>query len=66
MPKIKTKKAAAKRLKVTGSGKIVTRHARIGHLRRRKSKRTMRRLLRDEVCAPADRKTMQRTIPYGR
>lgn len=62
---MKTRKAAAKRLKVTGSGKIVSRHARIGHLRRRKSKRAMRKLQRDGVCAPCDRQKLQRSIPYG-
>ncbi|NCO37141.1 MAG: 50S ribosomal protein L35 [Armatimonadetes bacterium CG_4_10_14_3_um_filter_66_18] len=65
MPKMKTRKAAAKRLKVTGTGKIVTRHAHIGHLRRRKSKRSMRHLQRVEAAAPADVKAMRRTVPYG-
>lgn len=32
MPKMKTHKAGAKRYKVTGSGKILRRHAGIGHL----------------------------------
>ena len=65
MPKIKTRKAAAKRLKVSGTGKIITRHARIGHLRRQKTKAGMRKLSRETPCAPADRQTLARQIPYG-
>ncbi len=37
MPKMKTHKAAAKRYKVTASGKIQRRHAGIGHLLQHKS-----------------------------
>lgn len=42
--KFKTKKALVKRIKVTGTGKIMRSHQlRSGHLRRNKSKRTLRR-----------------------
>ena len=40
--KLKTYKAAAKRFRVTGSGKIVRTKGGKSHLRRRKSKRTKR------------------------
>lgn len=44
MPKIKTKKSLAKRIKITGTGKIMRSHQlRSGHLRRHKSKRALRR-----------------------
>lgn len=42
--KSKTKKAFMKRVKITGSGKIMRSHQlRSGHLRRNKSKRALRR-----------------------
>ena len=44
MPKQKTKKALMKRIKVTGTGKIMRSHQlRSGHLRRNKSKSALRR-----------------------
>ncbi|MBW3625875.1 MAG: 50S ribosomal protein L35 [Armatimonadetes bacterium] len=44
MPKVKTRKNAAKRFKVTGSGKIVHRHSNKSHLNRKKSGSHYRRL----------------------
>lgn len=42
--KQKTKKSLMKRVKITGTGKIMRSHQlRSGHLRRNKSKRTLRR-----------------------
>lgn len=44
MPKLKTKKILTKKIKITGSGKILRSHQlRAGHLRRRKSKQALRR-----------------------
>jgi large subunit ribosomal protein L35 len=43
MPKMKTHKATAKRLKVTGSGKIVHKRAGSAHLMSKKSRRRKRR-----------------------
>ncbi len=37
MPKLKTKKTLKKRVKVTGSGKIMVKHGRSGHLKRKYS-----------------------------
>ncbi|HVZ11642.1 MAG TPA: 50S ribosomal protein L35 [Patescibacteria group bacterium] len=43
MSKIKTRKAAAKRFKITASGKVLHRHQMRRHLRRKKSDANMRR-----------------------
>lgn len=43
MPKIKTRKVASKRFKVTGTGKLVHRVQGARHLRRKKDKRRQRR-----------------------
>lgn len=44
----KTKKGAAKRFKVTGSGKVVRRRPGNGHLRRRKSTKQRRKDRQDQ------------------
>ncbi len=44
MPKLKTKKALSKRVKITKTGKVMRSHQlRSGHLRRNKTKRALRR-----------------------
>lgn len=43
MSKIKTRKSAAKRFKITPSGKVMYRHQMRRHLRRKKSDSNMRR-----------------------
>jgi large subunit ribosomal protein L35 len=44
MPKLKTNKSLVKKIKITGTGKIMRSHQlRSGHLRRNKSKRALRR-----------------------
>jgi len=40
--KQKTRKGAAKRFKITGTGKVLRRHQNMRHLRRKKSKKTIR------------------------
>jgi large subunit ribosomal protein L35 len=62
MPKMKTNRAAAKRFKVTGTGKVVRfqagkRHGMIG--KRRSAKR---RLLRSRLVDPADQARMLRQL----
>ncbi|GAB4162109.1 MAG: 50S ribosomal protein L35 [Candidatus Promineifilaceae bacterium] len=63
--KLKTYKAAAKRFRVTGTGKILRTKGGKSHLRRRKSKRVKAQLDRMlEVTAPGDRKRIMRMAPY--
>ncbi len=63
--KIKTYKAAAKRFKVTGSGKVMRSRGGKSHLRRRKSKRTKRAWNRmHEVSNSAEAKRVRRLAPY--
>ncbi len=63
MPKIKTKRAAAKRLKVTGTGKIVGRHAFKSHLLTKKSSRRKRSLTGEHVLPGGDSRAAKRLIP---
>ena len=62
MPKIKTYKAAAKRFKITGSGKIRRMKQGRGHLKRKKSKRTKRALRKYHSVARADQKRVRRLL----
>ena len=65
MPKIKTYKAAAKRFKYTGSGKLMRTKIGKSHLRRKKSKRVKRMFDEmQEVTAPASKKRVQKLAPY--
>lgn len=65
MPKMKTYKSAAKRLKITGSGRIMRTKIGKSHLRRKKPKR-MKRLYDNTLeVSPASRKRIRRLIPYG-
>ena len=63
--KLKTYKGAAKRFRLTGSGKLVRTKGGKSHLRRRKSKRTKAKLGKMlVVTARGDRKRVKRLAPY--
>lgn len=65
MPKLKTYKAAAKRFKYTGSGKLMRTKIGKSHLRRKKSKRVKRMFDEmHEVTAKGDKKRVRRLAPY--
>ena len=66
MPKIKTYKAASKRFKYTGSGKLMRTKIGKSHLRRRKSKR-VRGMFDEmfEVTAKGVKNNVRRLIPYA-
>ena len=53
MPKMKTKKSAAKRFKKTGSGKIVHHHSGHRHLATKKSPKRKRHLRKDTNISKA-------------
>lgn len=64
MPKLKTRKAAAKRYKITGSKNFLRRHAYKGHLLMKKSN-TQKRKLSQRVCVSVnDNKPIQLMLPY--
>ena len=63
MPKQKTRRSAAKRFKVTGSGKVRRRQAWRAHLvLGKKSNRRLRRLDGEKDVSPADRKRVNRML----
>lgn len=62
MPKMKTDKGAAKRIKVTGSGKLRRRKAFLNHILEKKSAKRKRRLGNETDVAPGDAKQIKRLL----
>ena len=54
MPKMKTHRGAAKRFKVTGSGRLKRRNANLNHILEKKSPKRKRRLARQSDVDPAN------------
>lgn len=63
MPKIRTKKAAAKRFKVTATGKIMRQSTGKGHLMMKKSASRKRRLALGGEVSGGERQKVQRMVP---
>jgi large subunit ribosomal protein L35 len=65
MNKLKTRKAVAKRFKVTATGKLKHRSVALNHLMRKKSKSERRRLLKGGVLERGDAKRVGRMLGEG-
>ncbi len=63
MPKMKTNRAAAKRLKRTGTGKLRRRRANKSHILTKKTSKRKRRLRQATVVAKQDEGRMNRLLP---
>jgi len=64
MPKMKTKRAAAKRFRATGSGKIRRSTAGKQHLMRGKSASRLRKLKKNTLVDGSDELRIKRLLPY--
>ena len=64
MPKMKTHKAGAKRYKVTANGKVLRRHAGIGHLLANKSSRRKRSNAGPEQLSDTHVDLISKQLPY--
>ena len=62
MPKQKTHKGTAKRVRVTGSGKLMREQANNQHKFEVKSSGRKRRLDQDQVISPADTKNLKKLL----
>jgi large subunit ribosomal protein L35 len=65
MPKLKTHKGAAKRFRVTGSGKVTRGHAFARHILTSKSRTRKRRLTQSVVADETDQAKLKRMLPYA-
>jgi large subunit ribosomal protein L35 len=64
MPKLKTRKAAAKRFRATGTGKIVRRKAFKNHLLEHKSSGKKRNLSKMAIVDERDEDNVRLMLPY--
>lgn len=64
MPKIKTNRAAAKRFRVTASGKVKRNKAYKSHILSTKGKKRKRKLRQGTLVAAAEQKNIKKLIPY--
>ncbi len=65
MPKMKTSRAAAKRFKRTGTGKVKRGHAFARHHLGVKSRKRKRHLNSSTLTGPTERRHLQKLLPYG-
>ncbi|NSW86318.1 MAG: 50S ribosomal protein L35 [Syntrophobacteraceae bacterium] len=64
MPKMKTNRAAAKRFKRTGTGKLVRARANKSHILTKKSRKRKRMLRQGTVVDAVRMKALERMLPY--
>ena len=64
MPKIKTNRAAAKRFKVTGTGKLKRSKAYKRHILTKKTRKTKRNLRKAALVDMTNVKAMRKILPY--
>ncbi|ONI40225.1 50S ribosomal protein L35 [Candidatus Epulonipiscium fishelsonii] len=62
MPKLKTNRAAAKRFKVTATGKLKRSHAYTSHILTKKSPKRKRNLRKATLVSHANEKQMKRLL----
>ena len=65
MPKIKTRRAAAKRFKVTGSGEFKRAKAFKSHILEKKSPARKRNLRKATLVSKADYERLTKMLPYA-
>ena len=64
MPKMKTRRAAAKRFKVTGTGKLKRNKAHKRHILTKKTTKTKRNLRKPAMTDQTNVKNMKKILPY--
>lgn len=65
MPKMKTRKSAAKRYKMTGSGKVKIKHQGTRHILTKKSAKRKRHLRHPDVVSEVEVPRIKKLLPYG-
>ena len=66
MPKLKTHKGAAKRFRLTATGKIKRGHSHARHILTKKTTKRKRQLDTDTLVSEGDQKRVEAMLPYGR
>jgi large subunit ribosomal protein L35 len=64
MPKMKTHRASAKRMRVTGTGKVRRSSSGLNHMMRGKPARRRRKLRKNSLVSDQESKRIKRLLPY--
>ena len=64
MPKMKTHRGTAKRVKITGTGKFKRQHAFASHILEKKSPKRKRSLRKSAIVHKSMEKQMRKLLPY--
>jgi large subunit ribosomal protein L35 len=62
VPKLKTQKGISKRIRVTGTGKLMRASSQKSHLLEHKSQKRKRNFENEQPVSKADRKTVRRAL----
>jgi large subunit ribosomal protein L35 len=65
MPKAKTNRSAAKRFKLTGTGKVRRRRGYLRHINTHMTRKRKRHLRQPGLVDAADERNVKRLLPYG-
>lgn len=65
MPKMKTHKGAAKRFKVTGSGKVVAKKSGLRHILTSKTTKRKRNMRQSAIIEGKDAQNIKLLLPYA-
>ena len=65
MPKMKTRKAAAKRYSLTGSGKVKYKKQGLRHILTKKASKRKRQLRHGGILHSSEEARVKRLLPYG-
>ncbi len=65
MPKMKTRRSAAKRYKITANGKIKYKKQGLRHILTKKGAKRKRNLRKAGILSPAEQKRAHVLLPYG-
>ena len=66
MPKLKTHRGAAKRFRLTATGKVKRGHSHARHILTSKTAKRKRLLDIDTLVSESDQKRVEAMLPYGR
>ena len=64
MPKMKTRRGAAKRFKMTGTGKVKRRHGFLRHININKTRKQKRRLRKPGLVHKTNERAIKILLPY--
>ncbi|MBN2551478.1 MAG: 50S ribosomal protein L35 [Spirochaetales bacterium] len=65
MPKMKTKRSAAKRYRITGSGKVRYKKQNLRHILTKKNSKRKRRLRQPAILSSVEADRAKKLLPYG-